>query len=698
MITAFFNSPIKRKLMIIMLLTSGVVIFVTAAAFIVNETLTFRREIRNEMLTLAAIVSNNTSAAIMFNDQKAALETLSGLSSDPRILAVHIVNNDGAVFAEYIYRVAEGARGQSGARDFGKPSVPYKIALAEADSEAGSFWNWPMRLTVAEKIIVDGREIGKVVIQANLEGLIEKLKRFFFLAAFVMLVVSLLAYMMSTKLQSLISVPIMNLAQTMKDVSQKKNYSIRSEKTSNDEIGVLIDGFNEMLQEIEERDETLKQRQDHLQRLAHFDSLTSLPNRALYCDRLSQTLLKAVREKQQVAVLFVDLDHFKDINDTLGHRTGDLLLKDVAVRLQKIIRASDTVARMGGDEFTIFQQDVKDSRNAGLVAKKIVESLSQPYLVEGREIFITASVGITMFPDDGATVDELLRNADTAMYHAKDSGKDMFKFFTQEMNVSVHNRLTLQNSLRRALERDEFILYYQPKMDIASRQVTSVEALLRWLHPQEGMILPGRFIPQAEETGLIIPIGEWVLRTACQQIKEWQAKGHPSIRVAVNVSASQFKRQNLAETVTGILEETGISPLFLELELTESAIMQNIDSSVEILNSLKAMGIQISIDDFGTGYSSLSYLRRFPIDYIKIDRSFIVNFTSNSDDRAIVTAIIAMARSLGLKIIAEGVETEEQLAILSELGCHEMQGYLYSKPLPPSLLFKFLRVNSPPGG
>lgn len=690
MITAFYNSPIKRKLMIIMLLTSGVVIFVTAAAFIVNETLTFRRAIRNEMLALAAIVSNNTSAAIMFNDQKAALETLAGLSSDPRILAVHIVTNDGAVFAEYIYSAAKGARGQSGARDFGKPPVPYKIALVQTDSEAGSFWNWPMKLIVAEKIIVDGREIGKVVIQANLEGLIEKLKLFFFLAAFVMLVVSLLAYMMSTKLQSLISVPIMNLAQTMKDVSQKKNYSIRSEKTSNDEIGVLIDGFNEMLQEIEERDETLKQRQDHLQRLAHFDSLTSLPNRALYCDRLSQTLLKAAREKQQVAVLFVDLDHFKDINDTLGHRTGDLLLKDVAVRLQKIIRASDTVARMGGDEFTIFQQDVKDSRNAGLVAKKIVESLSQPYLVEGREIFITASVGITMFPDDGATVDELLRNADTAMYYAKDSGKDMFKFFTQEMNVSVRDRLTLQNSLRRALERDEFILYYQPKMDIASRQVTGVEALLRWLHPQEGMILPGRFIPQAEETGLIIPIGEWVLRTACRQIKEWQAKGHPSIRIAVNVSASQFKRQNFAETVTGILEETGISPLFLELELTESAIMQNIDSSVEILNSLKAMGIQISIDDFGTGYSSLSYLRRFPIDYIKIDRSFIVNFTSNSDDRAIVTAIIAMARSLGLKIIAEGVETEEQLAILSELGCHEMQGYLYSKPLPPSLLFNFL--------
>ena len=690
MITAFYNSPIKRKLMIIMLLTSGVVIFVTAAAFIVNETLTFRRAIRNEMLALAAIVSNNTSAAIMFNDQKAALETLAGLSSDPRILTVHIVTNDGAVFAEYIYRVAKGARGQSGARDFGKHPVPYKISLAQADSEADSFWNWPMRLIVAEKIIVDGREIGKVVIQANLEGLIEKLKLFFFLAAFVMLVVSLLAYMMSTKLQRLISAPIMNLAQTMKDVSQKKNYSIRSEKTSNDEIGVLIDGFNEMLQEIEERDETLKQRQDHLQRLAHFDSLTSLPNRALYCDRLSQTLLKAAREKQQVAVLFVDLDHFKDINDTLGHRMGDLLLKDVAVRLQKIIRASDTVARMGGDEFTIFQQNVKHSRNAGLVAKKIVESLSEPYLVEGREIFITASVGITMFPDDGTTVDELLRNADTAMYHAKDSGKDMFKFFSQEMNVSVRNRLTLQNSLRRALERDEFILYYQPKVDIASRQVTSVEALLRWLHPQEGMILPGRFIPQAEETGLIIPIGEWVLRTACQQIKEWQAKGHPSIRVAVNVSASQFKRQNFAETVTGILEETGISPVFLELELTESAIMQNIDSSVEILNSLKAMGIQISIDDFGIGYSSLSHLRRFPIDYIKIDRSFIVNFTSNSDDRAIVTAIIAMARSLGLRIIAEGVETEEQLAILSELGCHEMQGYLYSKPLPSSLLFNFL--------
>jgi len=495
----------------------------------------------------------------------------------------------------------------------------------------------------------------------------------------------------SSGAESLISVPIMRLAQTMKKVSQEKDFSLRTEKTSKDEIGSLIDGFNEMLSEIEERDEVLRQHQDNLQVLAHFDSLTQLPNRALYYDRLSQALLQATRTTQKVAVMFVDLDHFKDINDTSGHRIGDLLLKDVAERLQKIVRASDTVARMGGDEFTVLLPNLEDPDNVSPVAQKILKNISEVYRVEGNEIYITASVGITIFPNDGQTVDELLKNADTAMYHAKNNGRNVFQFYSQEMNVKMMNRLDLQNSLRHALERKEFILYYQPRVNIVDRSVSSMEALIRWSHPEKGMIMPDRFIPMTEETGMIVPIGEWVIRAACLQIIKWQGKGIPLFPVAVNVSAYQLRRPNFVETVTGILEETGVSPDSLEIELTESAIMQDVDFTIKMLKAFKSLGIMISIDDFGTGYSSLSQLKRFPIDSLKIDRSFIANITTNADDRAIVIAIISMAHSLGLNIIAEGVETEAQLALLSEQGCQEMQGYLFSKPLPPDLLEKLLQ-------
>jgi len=360
-------------------------------------------------------------------------------------------------------------------------------------------------------------------------------------------------------------------------------------------------------------------------------------------------------------------------------------------RLQAIVRASDTVARMGGDEFTVLLPNVDDPENASLVAQKILKNISEVYRVEGNEIYITASVGITIFPNDGQTVDELLKNADTAMYHAKNNGRNVFQFYSQEMNVRTMDRLDLQKSLRHALERSEFILYYQPRVNIVDRSVSSMEALIRWSHPEKGMIMPDRFIPMTEETGMIVPIGEWVIRAACLQIIKWQGKGIPLFPVAVNVSAYQLRRPNFVETVTGILEETGVSPDSLEIELTESAIMQDVDFTIKMLKAFKSLGIMISIDDFGTGYSSLSQLKRFPIDSLKIDRSFIANITTNADDRAIVIAIISMAHSLGLNIIAEGVETEAQLALLSEQGCQEMQGYLFSKPLPPDLLEKLLQ-------
>lgn len=665
MLRRFNDSSLKQKLITIMLLTSSIVLLITSLAYITHEVLTFRRVIRQELQGLADIIANNAASALVFNDQTAATETLKGVSANQRIQSVLILNHAGTVFAEY-----------------GSPER--KDVDREAGGRGGSaFWEWQKGEEVTQTITVEGREVGTVVIESNMKGLREKLDVFFIVGGLVMLMAVLIAYLVSARLQGLISEPIMRLVQTMKRVSLEKNFHLRTEKSSNDEVGTLIEGFNEMLEEIAGRDELLRQRHDHLQQLAHFDNLTRLPNRVLFYDRLTQALLQAARLEQNVAILFVDLDHFKDINDTLGHRIGDLLLMEVAKRLQEIVRACDTVARMGGDEFTLCLQNMEDPDNATLVAQKIVTNLARPYLIEGEEIFVTASVGITLFPADGLSVDELLKNADTAMYHVKDNGKNMFQFYSQEMNARACKRLTLQNSLRHALERNEFRLYYQPKIDIASRKLTGMEALLRWAHPEKGLIGPDNFIPLAEETGLIVPIGEWVLQSACLQINSWEAQGYPPLRIAVNISPVQFKREDFAESIHRILEETGVNPHFLELELTEGALMQEVESSVEILNRFREIGIHISIDDFGTGYSSLSYLKRFPIDKLKIDRSFIFNLTENRDDNAIVTAIIAMAHSLDLKIIAEGVETEDQLAFLIKQGCQEMQGYLYSRPLPP---------------
>ena len=515
-----------------------------------------------------------------------------------------------------------------------------------------------------------------------MKGLTEQLGLSFLITAAVLLLSFMIAFILSNRLQDLVTVPVMNLVQTMKRVSREKNYSLRSEAAGKDEIGSLIDSFNEMLSEIESREETLRERQEHLQRLAHFDNLTHLPNRVLYSDRVLQSILQAERTNRSVAVMFVDLDHFKDINDSAGHRTGDLLLMEVAKRLQRIIRVSDTVARMGGDEFTILLPNVRDKEDISIVADKILNAVSEPYRIDGNEFYITASVGITVYPDDGRTVDELLKNADTAMYNAKSKGKNTFRFYSQDMLATVTTRMILLNSLHQALKRNEFVIHYQPKMDAVRDRMIGLEALIRWNHPDLGMVVPDTFIPLAEETGLIIPIGEWVIRECCLQISVWKSKHYPLLPISVNVSPVQFKRENFAEVVQQIIEETGIDPSLLELEVTETAIMQDTGFTIFTLQRFKKMGMTICIDDFGTGYSSLSQLKRFPIDTLKIDKSFIVNIAKNTDDQSIVLAIISMAHSLGLKVVAEGVETSSQLSLLCEQGCQTMQGFYFSKPLP----------------
>ena len=424
-----------------------------------------------------------------------------------------------------------------------------------------------------------------------------------------------------------------------------------------------------------------KQAEERVRRLAHYDELTGLPNRTMFNQSLGHALAQARRNDKPLAILFIDLDRFKYINDSLGHEAGDRVLKEVALRLTGCLRDSDTVGRFGGDEFVVLLEEMPQPTNIAAVANKVLAAVAKPFILGTQEFHLTASIGISTFPADSSDLQSLLKNADVAMYRAKEQGNN-YQYYSTQMNVHSLERLALESDLRHALERNEFLLHYQPKVDIASGRITGMEALVCWQQPGKALIPPAQFIALAEETGLIVPIGEWVLRTACAQNKSWQEQGLPPLRIAVNLSARQFAHERLLQDVEKVLNETGLDPALLELEITESMVMHDPERTVTLLGKLKSMGVSISIDDFGTGYSSLNYLKRFPIDSVKIDRSFIKDLPMDGDDAAITVAIIAMAHGLKLNVIAEGVETAEQLRFLREHKCDEMQGYYFSKPVP----------------
>lgn len=443
-------------------------------------------------------------------------------------------------------------------------------------------------------------------------------------------------------------------------------------------------------QDISER----KRSEREIHRLAYYDSLTGLPNRVLFKDRVIQALAYARRYKSTLAVLFLDLDRFKVINDTLGHTVGDLLLKQVADRLSDSIRHSDSVgrsmekdethelARLGGDEFTVLLTNIRAAQDAGTVARRILESLSRSFLIDGHEISVTVSVGIAIFPTDGDSIDLLLKSSDVAMYHAKEQGRNNAQFYSAAMNALATERLKMENDLRKALERHELIVYYQPQMDIRTNRIVGAEALVRWRHPQQGMVLPAVFLPVAIETGMIQKVDDQVLLMACRQNKAWQDSGYTSIRMSVNVSSLFFHGASLTNAVARALEETQLNPESLELELTESITMRDVETSITMLLELRAMGVRLSIDDFGTGYSSLSHLQRFPLNMLKIDQSFTRDVTSNSANASITRAIISLAHSMNLSVLAEGVETDEQLTFLHKQGCDEVQGHYCGRPMP----------------
>ncbi|MDH5680673.1 MAG: EAL domain-containing protein, partial [Spirochaetota bacterium] len=433
-----------------------------------------------------------------------------------------------------------------------------------------------------------------------------------------------------------------------------------------------------------------KQNEDNMIFQVYYDALTELPNRILFNDRLNHSLALSYANNMGLAVIFMDIDRFKIINDTVGHITGDVILQKVAKRLGASIWPEDTLARWGGDEFILILEDIKDERNAIKVAKRFAQTLAEPIVVDDQEFYVTASFGIAMSPGDSDDSESLIKFAEIAMYRAKDLGRNNCRLYAPNMNETAFERLSLESDMHKALSNGEFKVYYQPKISLKTGFIVGMEALIRWQHPKNGLVSPAHFIPMAEENGLIIPIGEWVLNVACKQAKLWQEAGHGSLKLSVNLSARQFQLQNLVEIIESALENSGLDSSFLELEITETDIMKNVESAIQTLKRINDMGVHISIDDFGTGYSSLSYLKRFPLDALKVDQSFIRGMEEDEDSKAIVKAIISMSQSLNLKIVAEGVENLDQLSYLHDEQCDEAQGYYFSPPVPASEFIGFI--------
>lgn len=431
---------------------------------------------------------------------------------------------------------------------------------------------------------------------------------------------------------------------------------------------------------------------ERLHYLSHHDNLTGLPNRSLFMDRLSQAISRARWNGRVVAVLFIDLDRFKNINETLGFDYGDNVLQAVTERLNQSVRDGDTVARLGDDEFAVILEDIYQKKDIALVVEKAIKTLSQAHMINEHELFVTTSMGISLYPNDGSDAQTLVQNADVAIHHAKESGGNNYRFYESDMNVQSLYRLNMESSLRKAMEREEFVLHYQPQVDIKSGQIIGFEALIRWQHPDLGMVSPVEFIPLLEETGMINQVGRWVLRTACQACRGWNDLGLHDIKVAINISPAQFENSDISSIVASALEETGLEAIHLEIELTESAIMHNPEAAIGVLSALNRMGVTLAIDDFGTGYSSLSYLQRFPIDVLKIDRSFVKDVSKNKGDASIVSAIISMAHSLDLRVVAEGVEDATQLAFMQERDCEVVQGFLFSKAVPAEQAVELLKA------
>ncbi len=704
------NISIRRKLTLIIVIISTVSLLLASIAFITTDRINSRKSLGNNLRAMADIIAANSSAALIFGDTNAAEENLGFLGAQEHIEAAAIFELDGKEFVSYR-----------------KPGT--NVTLPKPDFETDNILFRDDYVELFSNIVHENETIGVAYIRSDLLAVHERLVWFLGIVCIVLLTSLSITLMLSAQMQRIITDPLLRLSAIARQISLEKNYSLRVAGEGKDELGNLIVDFNKMLDEIQLRDNKLKNHRIRLEERvtqrtkeleesnnqltqskkqaeivakrmeyhAHHDDLTGLPNRTLLNDRINTELAHARRQKTMMALLFLDLDRFKVINDSLGHAIGDQLLRVISRRLRNCVREEDTVARLGGDEFMILLPRITSSSDAGRIGRKIIDALVEPVSCNGHELHITTSIGISIYPFDSTDTETLIKNADISMYRAKELGRNKVVYYTAEMNAGSRKQLALETNLRKALERGELDLHYQPKINTTHNTIVGVEALLRWNHPTMGAISPADFIPVAEDSGLIIPIGEWVLETAFKQLRKWHDAGHDALTMAVNLSSAQMSRSGIESAISKSLSNAGIDPCMAELEITENVAMQDIDSAVAALEKLKSTGISIAMDDFGTGYSSLGYLRRLPIDIVKIDQSFVRDIPDIKESILIAEAIIAMTQSLNLSLIVEGIENVRQLNYFKKQGCEVMQGFLFSRPVAAGEILKILNTRRAPG-
>jgi len=781
---------LRFKTVMIAMATSTLALAISGIFFSLYDYRLAKIKAEEEFSVIAKILADRSTAALEFADEEQAKENLNALQARTSVVLGCLYTEDDKLFAS-----------------FNRPSYSQLDCPGELVSSGEQTDD--QYLAVTQVVTLDEARIGTLYMLADMGDLQETMFLHLITSFFIISFSLFITFLLAVRLQSFVTIPIRRLQDTVIKIRQSDNYSLRAEKTTEDELGDLVDAFNGMvakierdniaLRESEDRFRTLtasspvgvfqtdsegqymyvntrwreitniydihltqeawvkslhpeerfnvlnkwkdavgqgaefrleyrllrddgtevnvichakplhdsgglvtgylgslsdiselKSVQNQLEQLALYDPLTKLANRHLFRNRLEKAIRNCGRTQAKLAILFLDIDHFKKINDTMGHDQGDELLRAIAHRLRFCTRPGDTVARMGGDEFTILVPEIQHVNEADAIARKVLDVLKVPIRLTGVEVIITTSIGITIGLDDADDANTLLKNADLAMYRAKAHGRDNYQFFSNEMNVELTRQLALEGELRQALQQNQFQLYFQPQIDLAENRLTGYEALLRWVHPQKGFIPPSEFIPVAEDSGLILPIGEWVLRTACEHIRLFREQGilPENGHVAVNLSPRQFHDPNLLTVIRDLLQTTGIQSRELEIEITESLLMENVESTIITLNELKDLGIILAIDDFGTGYSSLNYLKRLPIHILKVDRSFVMDIPHDEDDMEITAAVIAMAHKLGLKVVAEGVELAEQAEFLKENHCDFVQGYYYGKPMPVSALYE----------
>ena len=665
---------IAKKLRFMAISVSVIAVFLSMTSVLIYQYYNEKNILQSQAETFSKILADNIAPAILFKDMDNISETLTSLKHQENITQVYVLDRQWKVIQSYT-----------------KNGVALKNEEIILSLKSKQFLWKDNELFTIVPISVDKEGVGSLIVVSSLNEYYTKLLKELWLILLIVILAIWLTLKFSDSLNSAILSPISNMNENINDILKTQNLTNHVIVSSNDEIGNLGKNFNLMINDLHDMHNQLIDQKEIAEYKAHHDGLTLLPNRRSFTERLNQVISRAKRNKEYFAIFFMDLDHFKQVNDSMGHDAGDEVLKIFAERIKHSLRVEDTVARMGGDEFTVILENLNSVQSPTIVAEKILKIMEEPLTVNGQQLYLTTSIGITIYPDDGQDTLTLIKNADAAMYKAKNDGRNKYQFYDVEMTDMAYARVTMETQLREAIKQEDFVVYYQPQVNIVTNELIGMEALIRWNHPRKGLLSPDYFLPLAKETGLIVTIDRWVMKTAMQQMKQWHNEGLATGYLSLNLSVGHLMRKDFMFQFKELLEQSGCEEKHIQIEITEDEVMKDPEYAISVLQQINDMGISLSIDDFGTGYSSLSYLKRLPIDTIKIDRSFINDIPLDEEDVAITKAIIALSESLNLKVIAEGVENNEQKDFLLQNGCHNIQGYLYAMPMPAEVIENFLR-------